>query len=89
MDFYTNPTREPDPHVLPDAEVFYVDAESYNERHSIFWAIGKQTTNSDDPADYTGWYWWICFPGCLPDSDPNGPFDTEKLAIADAQEQWS
>src|ERR1017187_2208461 len=24
-----------------------------------------------------GWYWWSCFPGCLPDSEPNGPFDTQ------------
>lgn len=35
-----------------------------------------------------GWYWWPCFPGCMPDSDtPNGPFDTEAEAIADAQEE--
>lgn len=33
-----------------------------------------------------GWYWWACFPGCLPDSEPNGPFDTREAAIADAQE---
>jgi hypothetical protein len=30
-----------------------------------------------------GWYWWVCFPGCLPDSEPQGPFDTEKEALAD------
>jgi hypothetical protein len=34
-----------------------------------------------------GWYWWACFPGCLPDGDPSGPFATEAEAIADAQEQ--
>jgi hypothetical protein len=33
-----------------------------------------------------GWYWWSCFPGCLPDSDPMGPFDTEAEALADAQD---
>lgn len=32
-----------------------------------------------------GWYWWACFPGCLPDGDPMGPFDTEADAIADAE----
>ena len=31
-----------------------------------------------------GWYWWLCFPGCLPDSDAVGPFDTEAEAIANA-----
>jgi hypothetical protein len=32
-----------------------------------------------------GWYWQACFPGCLPDGDPVGPFDTEADALADAQ----
>jgi hypothetical protein len=32
-----------------------------------------------------GWYWWACFPGCLPDGDPSGPFATEAEAIEDAQ----
>ena len=31
-----------------------------------------------------GWYWWACFPGCLPDGDPAGPFESEKNAIDDA-----
>jgi len=34
-----------------------------------------------------GWYYWFCFPGCLPDSEPYGPFETEEEAIADAQGQ--
>lgn len=32
-----------------------------------------------------GWFWWSCFPGCMPDSSANGPFDTRALALADAQ----
>lgn len=32
-----------------------------------------------------GYFWWSCFPGCLPDSDPIGPFDTYEEALADAQ----
>lgn len=40
----------------------------------------------DNPdGDTAGWYWWSCFPGCLPDGDPNGPFATEDEAITDAQ----
>ena len=31
-----------------------------------------------------GFYWWPCFPGCLPDGDPVGPFKTEQAAIKDA-----
>lgn len=33
-----------------------------------------------------GWYWWPCFPGCLPDGDPIGPFKTERQAERDAKE---
>lgn len=34
----------------------------------------------------TGWYWWPCFPGCLPDGKVNGPFPTSKDAFDDAKE---
>lgn len=27
-----------------------------------------------------GWYWWACFPGCLPESDPDGPYPTSEGA---------
>ena len=33
-----------------------------------------------------GWFWWSCFPGCLPDSEPMGPFSSYKEALADAQD---
>lgn len=32
-----------------------------------------------------GWYWQSCYPGCLPDSEPVGPFPTQCAAITDAQ----
>lgn len=32
-----------------------------------------------------GFYWWACFPGCLPDGEPCGPFFTEEEAIENAQ----
>lgn len=45
--------------------------------------------NSDHGNDFTlyesGWYWWSCFPGCLPDGPALGPFETEQAAIDDAQ----
>lgn len=37
-----------------------------------------------DPADFEGWYWQACFPGCLPDGDLMGPFSTEQDAMDDA-----
>lgn len=40
----------------------------------------------DQDAEFDpGWYYWSCFPGCLPDSDPIGPFLTSADAYHDAQ----
>jgi ssDNA-binding Zn-finger/Zn-ribbon topoisomerase 1 len=32
------------------------------------------------------WWWQSCAPGCLPDSEPNGPFDDEATALECATE---
>jgi hypothetical protein len=79
--FYLDPSRESEVHVLPDAEVFYMSVGDIQD-------AGTDSVWYDDDGDWreSGWYWWPCFPGCLPDSDPSGPFDTEELAIADARE---
>jgi len=73
---YSDPTRETDPYALPDVEVFYMSEQDLVE---AAWCdeigqLGK------------GWYYWLCFPGCLPDSDPIGPFETEEEALKDAQD---
>ena len=68
---YSNPTRANDPYALPDVETFRLD----------------HTQESDDGALYgPGWYWHACMPGCLPDSDPIGPFPSEQDALDDARE---
>lgn len=72
MQVYSDPTRESDPYALPDVEVFELRPSDYRDPES-----------EEELRD--GWYWWSCFPGCVPDSDPYGPFDTEAEAIADAQ----
>mgnify|MGYP003113926258 CR=1 FL=1 len=45
--------------------------------------------NADHADEFTifeaGWYWWPCYPDCLPDGDAIGPFDTKVDAIADAR----
>ena len=28
-----------------------------------------------------GWFYWFCFPGCLPDRAPIGPFSTRKESV--------
>jgi hypothetical protein len=58
--------------IPPGMEVFYRTLAE-NEAYEWF----------DDEGDVygEGWYYWACFPGCLPDSDPIGPFETEEEAI--------
>jgi hypothetical protein len=68
---YSNPERALDPHALPDVEVFYAERGDFRD--------------ADDDVSEAGWYWWACFPGCIPEGEANGPFDTEAEAIADAQ----
>lgn len=74
---YSNPKRASDPHALPDVEVFFLSARQ---------AVGLAMHTGDDPESAeAGWYWWACFPGCLPDGEPSGPYATEAEALADAQ----
>lgn len=75
MQIYTDPTRETDPHALPNAEVFFVSSQDI------------EACTPDGYFEEPGYYWWPCFPGCLPDGDPIGPFETEAEAIADAQSE--
>ncbi len=75
---YSDPSRENDPHSLPNIEVFYDDAD---EAHGH-----ARNYDGDGNPVQAGWYWWACFPGCLPDGDPTGPFETEKEALDDAQD---
>lgn len=75
---YSDPRRENEPTSLPDVEVFFMTPEE---------AIRHTEQSDDDSLGYEpGWYYWFCFPGCLPDSEPIGPFGTEQEALEDAQE---
>lgn len=53
----------------------------------IFEHDGKRTSEDDCWADENGeplpagWYYWTCIPGCMPESDPIGPYDNEAAAI--------
>lgn len=71
---YSDAEREDDPYTLPDVEIFYHD--SADNEPSTVWEL------EDEPGEYLpkGYYYWYCFPGCLPDSEPNGPFETEEDA---------
>ena len=35
----------------------------------------------------SGWFYWFCFPGCLPDSAAIGPFPSHRAALKAAQDE--
>jgi len=54
-----------------------------------FYAQGSENVNYHDLPEFecitaAGFYWQSCFPGCMPDGEAVGPFQTEAEAIADA-----
>lgn len=73
MFFYSNPRRINDPRAQPDSETFYVNEATAK--------VGA-ASDGEEPSE-PGWYYWACFPGCLPDGPAVGPFPTENEAIDD------
>ena len=66
-------------------ETFYADQAQIDEWRKN--SLESEDLTAEEAAETwePGWYWWSCFPGCLPESDwPNGPFESEDDAIADA-----
>ena len=95
MQAYSDPARELDQHALPDIEVFYMSYTEFMTADADSWmaelmrdnpAYPINNTAHDTASNLAGFYWWSCFPGCLPDGEPIGPFETEAEALADAQD---
>jgi len=100
MQAYSDPAREADAYALPDLEVwkdrsFVVDCPCCGSGEYPGFPLSSRTGEADCPTcgvsapgvsfpDKAYWY-WFCFPGCLPDSDAVGPFDSEAEALADAR----
>ncbi len=84
MQAYSNPKREQDPYSLPDLEVFWVGKSADDYTNCPICAEGFEPRTAHE--DHVGYYWQSCLPGCLPDSEPNGPFSTQEEALADARE---
>ncbi len=85
---YSDPSRAQDKFSLPDIEIFLVtmsDARPFVESLDPE-MIGD--VHDACLADYVGWYWWICLPGCLPDSQPMGPFQSFDEAMSDMEETF-
>lgn len=81
---YSNPKREKEPHALPDVETFLI-GRNREACPTCNGTRGEDPDDTDHNNDHRGWYYWFCFPGCMPDSEANGPFETEAEALADAR----
>lgn len=52
------------------------------------WNQAEGLRESAGDSIYTpGFYWAVCSPGCIPDSEFFGPFTNEESAIEGAEEQ--
>ena len=78
--YYSDVRREESPTALPDVEVFHM---SRAEVQLVGWV------DAEGDAKEAGWYWWCCLSGCLPDSDPYGPFTSESEAVSDMRDYFS
>jgi hypothetical protein len=64
---------------LRNLEIFQSE---YTETETEFGETELDLNSGETKA----WFYWFCLPGCLPDSDPMGPFKTDKEAAIDAIE---
>jgi hypothetical protein len=96
---YSNPDREDETYALPDVETFtarYGDCpfctstvieDGSGQFHCEECRDGRKGQGVVPEDIKTGWFYWYCFPGCLPEGDPIGPFETEDAAIGDMRER--
>lgn len=80
-----------------NVEVFHLSANeakwNRDELRDLDRKKGKPAGWHQDNAEHNGllkagWYYWQCFPGCLPEGSAMGPFKTEYAAAEDAFENW-
>lgn len=98
---YSNPEREHDTYALPDVEVFQMTAEEvaetdddmvrdYLKRFPLATMNGRERERMlaamvEGEGITGGWFYQFGFPGCMPDSEPFGPYATYADAVDAAQ----
>jgi len=95
---YSDPEREDNLYALPNIEIWSEPARTVGCRcgdYEIPLSFEEPVCPScDGDVEFTEigtvdkcWF-WFCFPGCLPDSNVFGPFDSEEEALEEAR-SWS
>ncbi len=99
---YSDPSREDDDYALPDLEIFQRTAEECAlDDEDMVWEYLKEFPLANMNSRHRqlmidaiieregikgGWFYWYCFPGCLPDSAEIGPYDSYQKALEAARE---
>ena len=87
--------------VRPEEAKVFDTMEGYHQFHEVesqepygsfevFWHDRPKHAEVSDTLEDSpsGWYWHACYPGCLPDAEPSGPFASSRQAHEDA-DPWS
>jgi hypothetical protein len=77
---YANPEDEHNPYGLPiklNSRYILIDYFTEDEMREAF---------PEDKTHIAGYMYCFCFPGCLPDSDWYGIFDSEEAALENARQ---
>lgn len=70
--------------ISKQVEVFWMGADEFDPDDQDSW-MGERVRDLMDEGmdldqareDLEGWYYWYCFPGCLPEGEADGPHETE------------
>ena len=65
---------------------YLIDDEILVLEHSELSELIPPNDTSGVTESGDAWLYWFCLPGCLPESDPLGPFKTEKEALENVLE---
>lgn len=96
---YLDPDQAEDPYSLPNIEVWQIEDEDEARDMAVTLTLrsdgyrelpdGSLTDPEPDPdlvPPVGSWFGWFCFPGCLPDSDPFGPYASEEEAVRELRD---
>lgn len=100
---YSDPSKEFDTWSLPNVEVFQLTAEEvaeldedlcrdYLKRFPLANMNSRErdkmlSTMIEEQGIAAGWFYTYCLPGCMPDSEPLGPFASYAEAVTHAQSE--
>lgn len=75
---YVDPSKENDDWTLPNINTWKESAREKDEETDNDWYVRWYGGE--------GWYFAFGFPGCMNDSEPTGPFETEEEAVEYARD---